>query len=236
MTDTATASAKLLVKLQGQDSRTIDIARDTFTIGRKADNDLSIDDHTVSGRHAKITKVQAVYFLEDLKSTNGTRLNGKPIDRAQLRDTDVVTIGQHRIIFQDSAPAPAAVLSGSIDMEQTMAIRGHDMHAGQPTTMAKVFVTAGKTERLECHLTKPTSLIGSQEGATVRLTGWFAPKSAALISNRGGVYSISPSRGNKKLLVNGNDISSQQQLRNGDLIEVAGVSMTFYLIPQKKKS
>jgi pSer/pThr/pTyr-binding forkhead associated (FHA) protein len=235
MNDTATTSAKLLVKLQGQGSRTIDIAGDTFTIGRKADNDLPIDDHTVSGRHAKITKVQAVYFLEDLKSTNGTCLNGKPIDRAQLRDADVVTIGQHRIIFQDSAPIPAVALSGSIDMEQTMAIRGNDMRAGQPTTEAKVVVNAGKTERLEYHLIKPTSLIGSQEGAAVRLTGWFAPKSAALISNRGGIYSISPSQGNKKLLVNGKDISSQQQLKNGDLIEVAGVSMTFYVVPQKAK-
>jgi pSer/pThr/pTyr-binding forkhead associated (FHA) protein len=236
MSNTATTSAKLLVKLQGQGSRTIDIASDTFTIGRRADNDLPIDDHTVSGQHAKITRVQAVYFLEDLKSTNGTCLNGKPIDRAQLRDADVVTIGQHRIIFQDCAPAPAAALSGSIDTEQTMAISSKAMHAGQPATTANVLVTAGKTERMEYHLTKPTNLIGSQEGAAVRLTGWFAPKSAALISNRGGVYSISPSQGIKKLLVNGNEISSQQQLKNGDLIEVAGVSMTFYVVPRKGKS
>jgi pSer/pThr/pTyr-binding forkhead associated (FHA) protein len=236
MSDTVTTSAKLLIKLQGQGSRTIDLARDTFTIGRKADNDLPIDDHTVSGRHAKITRVQAVYFLEDLKSTNGTSLNGKPIDRAQLRDADVVTIGQHRIIFQDSTPPPVMAASGSIDMEQTMAISSKDMRAGQPTTTAKVLVTTGKTERLEYHVTKPTNLIGSQEGAAIKLTGWFAPKSAALISNRGGVYSISPSPGIKKLLVNGNDISSQQQLKNGDLIEVAGVSMTFYVVPQKGKS
>lgn len=235
MSDLVTTSAKLLVKLQGQGSRTIDIACDTFTIGRKTDNDLPIDDHTVSGKHAKITKVQAVYFLEDLKSTNGTCLNGKPIDRAQLHDADVVTIGQHRIIFQDSASAPTIASSVSIDMEQTMAISRKDLRADQPTTTAKLLVTAGKTDRQECHLAKPTSLIGSQEGAAVRLTGWFAPKSAALISNRGGVYSISPSQGNKKLLVNGKDISSQQQLKNGDLIEVAGVSMTFYVVPQKGK-
>jgi pSer/pThr/pTyr-binding forkhead associated (FHA) protein len=236
MSDTVTTSPKLLVKLQGQGSRTIDLARDTLTIGRKADNDLSIDDHTVSGRHARITRVQAVYFLEDLKSTNGTYLNGKSIDRAQLRDADIVTIGQHRIIFQDSAPPPAVASSGSMDMEQTMAITSKDMRAGQPTATANIRVTAGKTEQLEYHLTKPTNLIGSQEGAAVRLTGWFAPKSAALISYRGGVYSISPSQGIKKLLVNGNEISSQQQLKNGDLIEVAGVSMTFSVVPQKGKS
>jgi len=235
MADAVTTTTKILVKLQGQGSRTIDIARETFTIGRKTDNDLSIDDHTVSGRHARIVRVQSVYFLEDRKSTNGTFLNGKPIERAQLRDADIVTIGQHRIIFQDSAPALAIASPASTDLEQTMAISGRNVRAGQSTTTAKVLVTAGKTERLEYHLTKPSTLIGSQEGAAIQLTGWFAPKSAALISNRSGVYSISPSQGTKKLLINGKDISGQQQLKDGDLIEVAGVSMTFYLVPQRAK-
>ena len=235
MHDIVTAPAKLLVKLQGQGSRTVDLTRDNFTIGRKADNDLSIDDHTVSGHHAKIVKVQSVYFLEDLKSTNGTHLNGKRIDRTQLHDADVVTIGQHRLIFQDSATPPAVSSSGTIDMEQTMAISATALPAGQATNTGKVVVTAGKTERLEYQLTKPSNLIGSQEGAVIKLTGWFAPKSAALISNRAGAYSISPSQASKKLTINGQDVSGRQQLKNGDVIEVAGVSMTFYIVPQKTK-
>mgnify|MGYP003578185677 FL=1 len=52
MGDTVTIPAKLLVKLHGQGSRSIDLTEDSFAIGRKADNDLSIDDHTVSSRHA----------------------------------------------------------------------------------------------------------------------------------------------------------------------------------------
>lgn len=235
MANTVTESVKLLIKIKGQSSRTLDIGQDTFTIGRKADNNLPIDDHTVSGHHAKIVRVQSVYFLEDLKSTNGTFLNGKPIDRAQLHDADVITIGQHRIIFQDSSITPAAMSSQPMDLEETMAISSKDSHAKLPTTTAKVLVTAGKTERLEYQLTKPANLIGSQESVAIRLTGWFAPKSAALISSRGGIYVISPSQGMKKLRVNGEDVSGQQQLNNGDIIEVAGVSMTFYLVPPKGK-
>lgn len=235
MAQTITDSAKLLVKIQGQGSRTIDIAQDSFTIGRKSDNDLAIDDHTVSSRHARIVRVQSVYFLEDLKSTNGTALNGKPIERAQLRDADVVTIGQHRIVFQDSASIPAAAVAPpQPDLDQTIAISGKTLRTGQ-SVAAQLLVTAGKTNRLEYQLTKPASLIGSQAGAAIQLTGWFAPKSAALISNRAGVYSISPSQGAKRLQVNGRDVAGQQQLNNGDVIEVAGVSMTFYLMPPKGK-
>ena len=110
---TVTNSTKLLVKLQGQGSTLVELERDSFTIGRKPDNDLSIEDHTVSSRHAKIIRVQSVYFLEDLTSTNGTAVNGQAIERAQLHDADVITIGQHRIIFQDSGTIPACASSTS---------------------------------------------------------------------------------------------------------------------------
>ena len=95
---------------------------------------------------------------------------------------------------------------------------------------ARMLVTAGKTDRLEYHLTKTANLIGSQDGAAIRLSGWFAPKAAALISARGSAWSISPSQGTKRLVVNGKSVFAQQQLKDGDVIEVAGVSMTFYLV------
>jgi pSer/pThr/pTyr-binding forkhead associated (FHA) protein len=229
-----TDSAKLLVKLHGQGSRSIDLTADSFTIGRKPDNDLPIDDHTVSSRHAKIVRVQSVYFLEDLKSTNGTAVNGKPVERAQLHDADVITIGHHRIIFQDTAPSRAVSVSASSDLDQTMAISGKHLFPG-PSITAKVVITSGKTDRLEYHLTKTANLIGSQEGAAIRLTGWFAPKAAALISSRGSGFTISPSEGCKRLLVSGRDVAVPQALKDGDVIEVAGVSMTFYVIPPKTK-
>ncbi|HEX5550037.1 MAG TPA: FHA domain-containing protein [Nitrospira sp.] len=229
-----TDSAKLLVKLHGQGSRSIDLTADSFTIGRKPDNDLPIDDHTVSSRHAKIVRVQSVYFLEDLKSTNGTAVNGRPVERAQLHDADVITIGQHRIIFQDNAPSAMASASASSDIDQTMAISGKHLSLA-PSITGKVVITSGKTDRLEYHLMKTANLIGSQEGAAIRLTGWFAPKAAALISSRGSGFTISPSEGSKRLLINGRDVSAPQALKDGDVIEVAGVSMTFYVIQPKTK-
>jgi pSer/pThr/pTyr-binding forkhead associated (FHA) protein len=234
MGNALTDSAKLLVKLHGQGSRSIDLTADSFTIGRKPDNDLPIDDHTVSSRHAKIVRVQSVYFLEDLKSTNGTAVNGKPVERAQLHDADVITIGQHRIIFQDNATSAVASTSASSDLDQTMVISGKHLSPA-PSITAKVVITSGKTDRLEYHLTKTANLIGSQEGAAIRLTGWFAPKAVALISSRGSGFTISPSEGSKRLLVNGRDVSAPQALKDGDVIEVVGVSMTFYVIQPKTK-
>ena len=234
MPETLPHPAKLLVKLHGKGSRHLDLTDEPVTIGRKADNVLAIEDPAVSGHHARIVKVQAVFFLEDLKSTNGTAINGRPITRQQLRDADVITIGQHRLVFQEYATVNTAAAAPFVDMDRTTVLRGTDRTPDGPTLTAKVLIVAGKTDRLEYPLAKQVNVIGSQDGAAIRLTGWFAPKSAATIARRGQSYSISPSRGAKSLLVNGTDVVGQQDLKDGDQIEVAGATLMFCVLSETK--
>ncbi len=230
MPETLPQTATLLIKLHGKGSRHIELTLETLTIGRTADNTLVIEDPAVSGHHARIEKVQAVFFLEDLKSTNGTAINGHPITRHQLRDADVITIGQHRLVFQENATACTAAPAPFVELDRTTVLRGTDRIPDGPTFTAMVLIVSGKTDRLEYPLTKQVNVIGSQDGAVIRLTGWFAPKSAATIARRGQSYSISRSKGAKSLLVNGTDVVEQQDLKDGDQIEVAGVKLTFCVL------
>ena len=234
MPETLPQPAKLLVKLHGKGSQQIELTLDTLTIGRKTDNVLVIEDPAVSGHHARIVKIQAVFFLEDLKSTNGTAINGRPITRHQLRDADVITIGQHRLVFQEHVVPSTAAPAPFVDLDRTTVLRGTDRAPDGPSLTAKVLVIAGKTDRVEYPLTKQVNVIGSQDGAVIRLTGWFAPKSAATIARRGQSYSISPSRDAKYLLVNGTDVAGQQELKDGDQIEVAGAKLTFCILSGTK--
>jgi len=236
MPETLPQPATLLVKLHGKGSRHFALTHETVTIGRKADNTLVIEDPAVSGHHARIVKVQAVFFLEDLMSTNGTAINGRPITRHQLRDTDLITIGQHRLVFQENATASTTAPAPFVDLDRTTVLRGTDRTPDRPTLTAKVLIVAGKTDRLEYSLTKQVNVIGSQDGAVIQLTRWFAPKSAATIARRGNSYSISPSQGVKSLLVNGTDVGEQQDLKDGDQIEVAGVKLTFCLLSVTKNT
>ena len=236
MPETLPQPATLLVNLYGKGSRHFELTHETLTIGRKADNTLVIEDPAVSGHHARIVKVQAVFFLEDLMSTNGTAINGRPITRHQLRDTDVITIGQHRLVFQENATASTAAPTPFVDLDRTTVLRGTDRTPDEPTLTAKVLIVAGKTDRLEYSLTKQVNVIGSQDGAAIRLTGWFAPKSAATIARRGHSYSITPSQGAKSLIVNGTDVVGQQALKDGDQIQVAGVKLTFCVLSGTKNT
>jgi pSer/pThr/pTyr-binding forkhead associated (FHA) protein len=65
-----------------------------LTIGRKEDNLLPIGDNFVSGHHTKIYVKNNTYYIEDLKSTNGTLLNSESIDKAVLNPGDHIKIGE----------------------------------------------------------------------------------------------------------------------------------------------
>ncbi len=71
------------------------------TIGRDSDCEISVDDTFMSHRHARIFKEKDGYYLEDLESTNGTLLNGKPLeeDAVELLDGDRLCIGQLEFVF-----------------------------------------------------------------------------------------------------------------------------------------
>jgi len=62
------------------------------TIGRK-DCDLILDDRLISRRHAELKIVERKLVIEDLASTNGTKVNGKTVTSKQLIPNDLISIG-----------------------------------------------------------------------------------------------------------------------------------------------
>ncbi|MCC6223855.1 MAG: FHA domain-containing protein [Thermoleophilia bacterium] len=69
-------------------------------IGRSKECDVSLDDASVSRRHAEVRAGPDGYWIADLGSTNGTEVNGKRVDRVRLAPGDVVTLGQTVLRFE----------------------------------------------------------------------------------------------------------------------------------------
>jgi hypothetical protein len=92
--------------------------------------------------------------------------------------------------------------------------------------LACLIVLSGKTDQREYMLTSKLAMIGKSPMASVKLKGWFAPDVAAVINKREGAYQIAPS-GKSDTKVNGQSISGPHVLKEGDLVEVAGVKMQF---------
>ncbi len=72
---------------------------DAVTAGRSPDNDIFLDDVTVSRRHASFVPSGSSYEVRDVGSLNGTYLNRERIEAAPLTNGDEVQIGKFRLVF-----------------------------------------------------------------------------------------------------------------------------------------
>jgi FHA domain/zinc-ribbon domain len=73
---------------------------DRTTIGRSPDNDIFLDDVTVSRKHAVVLQSGGEFRIEDLGSLNGTFVNRRRIDAGtRLESGDEVQIGKYRLSF-----------------------------------------------------------------------------------------------------------------------------------------
>lgn len=127
---------KLILSLDGIVLKETSITKERTTIGRRAHNDLVIDNLVVSGEHAAIVTIMNDAFLEDMNSTNGTLVNGQPIKKHFLQNNDLIEVGKYKIkyiaesrtqtgIF-DSASRASAALTNSGRFKVTPPILGNN--------------------------------------------------------------------------------------------------------------
>ncbi len=112
-------AAKLILSMDGGIIKEYPLNKERITVGRKPHNDIVIDNLAVSGEHAAIVTILNDSFLEDLDSTNGLEVNGKPTKKHFLQNNDVIEIGKYKLKFitdQITQTAPE-------DFERTMVLR-----------------------------------------------------------------------------------------------------------------
>ncbi len=85
--------------------RVFELSGPEVTIGRLEDNGIQIEHASISGHHAVLRIDGQDYTLQDLESTNGTRVNGEKITQQKLRRNDIVRFGNIELLY-DSEHAP----------------------------------------------------------------------------------------------------------------------------------
>ena len=248
-------AAKLILSMDGLVLKEIPLTKERTTIGRKPHNDIQIDNLAISGEHSVIVTILNDSFLEDLNSTNGTYVNGQPIKKHFLQNNDVVELGKYKLKYINETPSQTT----AADFEKTMVLRPDLMKTTVEQAAAKspsmsdtqigmkaVDTQTGMTppSPAATPATPPPQVVAT--GAIQILTGANAGKEmeltknlttlgkpgvqVAVITRRPHGYFITHVEGANFPVVNGTTLDTHpRELKDHDVIELAGVKMEFFL-------
>ncbi len=96
--------------------------RQEMTIGKLPNNDIQLEDSTVSRTHCKISRHRKGYRLIDLGSTNGSFVNGKPVTRKDLIEGDNITIGRSVLRYLADSENQAQTVDDDTDQKISMVL------------------------------------------------------------------------------------------------------------------
>ena len=136
---------ELLVEPEGAPPRTIRLESGRITVGRSSENEISYpDDPVMSRRHLVIERVDDDWWIEDLKSKNGSQLNGDRLTgRCRLREGDRITVGRLTLVFDNTH---------QMGDQTVVFVEEEDIDSGNTTASTSVTV---RPEDVEAALAKP---------------------------------------------------------------------------------
>jgi len=236
---------KLLLKFNAAVIKEIPFDKDSFSVGRKQDNDIVIDNPAISGHHCKISLQGGTYVVEDLDSTNGTYVNEKKIKKSGLHHNDVVGIAKHALVFIE-IPAPDAkatvkepagdatvVIAPEKQAELVAAATAAAKESdNKPKKMGYLRILKGVVGQVEYELKGTSTYIGNSDRVQIPIksAGMFsaAPEVAASILRKPDGYFLMALEDGFPV-VNGAKVSGNILLKEGDLIECGATTMQFSL-------
>ena len=230
---------KLLLKFNAAVIKEIPLDKDVFTVGRKPDNDISIDNPAISGHHCKVIHQGDTYYVEDLESTNGTFVNEKRVMKAGLHDTDVIGLAKHALVFIDDRPKPEVVQASDKTVVLTAGKQEEFVKAAaaaaKPAKAEKVGslrILKGVVAEPEYELKGMSTYIGKSDRVQIPIqgTGLFksAPEVAASVHRKPEGYVLVAVKEGYPV-VNGSAITGQVVLKDGDIIDCGATTMQFFL-------
>lgn len=237
---------KLLLKFNAAVIKEIPFDKPSISVGRKADNDIVVDNPAISGHHCKISVQGGTYFVEDLESTNGTFVNEKRVMKAGLHHNDVVGLAKHALVFVEDAPppepaAPPEVVKPAGDATMVLTPQKQaemvaaSAAAAKPAAVATIGVLKilkGVVDKVEYELKGMSTYIGKSDRVQIPIkgTGLFgsAPEVAASVHRKPeGYVLVAVAEGYP--IVNGSKVASSVLLKEGDLIDCGSTTMQFMM-------
>lgn len=178
------------------------IDADTLTIGRHPDNDVPLNSGSISSHHARIRRESDGFWLRDLGSTNGTRVNDQGTEEAKLDHGDKLRFGDIRAAFYEAEPDDIEDESGQLPVDVASRRAGpaadDPLHGLPQVETAAIHVKAGdgsvvtassaqQQQRAAARGAARSGGAGSRSRLRRRGKGPVRPKKSSLASDRLGL-------------------------------------------------
>lgn len=212
---------QLIVKFGEQVVQKHSFDKNLIVIGRAIDNDVVIDNLAVSRRQCQITKEENKFVISDLKSANGTFVNGERINRRVLKNNDVISIGKHKIYYLEDIRFSGTESTREFDFDRTIVVTQQE-----PSYLV---VIQGKAAQPSFKLDKPEIYIGRDAECDIVLSDWLLAKRHAKLTRSGKNYTISDLGSWKGTKVNNEPIKTDQMLFHKDIIEIGSTQLQFLI-------
>jgi len=112
--------AQLFVRQGPKLGATYEVEGDEVSIGREKTNDVCLPHETISRFHARLIFEDGAWSVTDLRSSNGTRVNGRKIERETLRHMDEIQCGEVVLLFMDDSPVLLAEEGAAPEITQVL--------------------------------------------------------------------------------------------------------------------
>lgn len=196
---------------------------ETIEIGRLERNDLTLSNPRVSRQHAVLVWRDSAFQIKDLRSVNGTFVNGTRITAPHiLQDGDTIAIDEEPLHFYQLG-GPKATADRSDFEGDTIMVPEKNRHP-------RLVVSSGEQEGRQIMLHTQTAVIGratDKDDWDIDLQDKSISRPHAEISDENGRFMITDLSSANGTLVNGDWISEPVALENGDVIELGETILVF---------
>lgn len=180
------------------------------SLGTEAYNSLVVEDPYASSKHAELRRSGERWLLRDLGSSNGTFVNDQRATGAELRDGDVLQIGQTRLAFRTLGPPrrPEGVAA-----------------ATEGARTAWLVPTAGAGAGQALLVPRPVCRLGTEAPAELRFSDPYMSSLHAEIDWSGGPW-LRDLRSTNGSYLNGQRVG-RERLLDGDRLRLGGTELVF---------
>lgn len=229
---------RLLILSQLEGDRVFDLSEDNTVIGRGDDATLILANISVSRHHAEIVLGEEKALIKDLGSSNGTRVNGKTVQEAELSNGDEIMLGKYNLVFVGDGPDGRFYKGRYVEYMVKYSPNQRNLDdstfAMSPAQIQQLQADANKAKSARMVLAKNTTRFWHPEvrpltfgdQGMVQVEGMFTGGVVAEIDWDGKNHILTKQARLLKVLVNDQAVTSRV-LRSGDSVRIGNTSFYY---------